>query len=276
MASTTPLSFHSQGQTTPDIDTKKHPPQHGTSWLKELKRNISLRHTDIPVIATCFSSGLCDSSTFNAWNTFVSMQSGNAITLALGASGQPISQPYSWLKSLVAIILFLIGCYFFSQSRRIHPHRRLTLAASFVLQAILIFVAAAIVQLHVVPSPSGYHQVDPADARYSELLPIGLLAFQSGGQIVTSRILGLDEVPTIVLTSLFCDLVIDPHVLAKDNVKRNRRVASAITLFAGGILGGWLGRSNVGMSAALWLAGAFKVAVALSWSLWKVEAEVSV
>lgn len=78
MASNTPLSVHYQGQTTPDIDTKKDPPQPGTSWLKELKRNISLRHTDIPVIATCFSSGLCDSSTFNAWNTFVSMQSGMA------------------------------------------------------------------------------------------------------------------------------------------------------------------------------------------------------
>jgi hypothetical protein len=59
-----------------------------------------------PVIATCFSSGLCD-STFKAWSTFVSMQSGmaasyprvtnplnsppgNAITLALGTSNQPV------------------------------------------------------------------------------------------------------------------------------------------------------------------------------------------
>jgi hypothetical protein len=134
----------------------------------------------------------------------------------------------------VAIIFFLIGCYFFSQSRRIHPHRRVTLAASFVLQAILTFVGAAIVQRHVVPSPSGYHEVDPADVRFIELLPIGFLAFQSGGQIGTSRILKLGEVPTIVLTSLFCDLVSDPHMLAKDNLRRNRRAASAITLFVGG------------------------------------------
>ncbi|KFY30889.1 hypothetical protein V493_01579, partial [Pseudogymnoascus sp. VKM F-4281 (FW-2241)] len=90
------------------------------------------------------------------------------------------------------------------------------------------------------------------------------------------HILELDEVPTIVVTSLFCDLVNDPHMLAKDNVKRNRRVASAITLFVGGIIGGWFSRSSVGMSAALWLAGAVKVAIALSWSLWKAKAEVSV
>ncbi|KFY64957.1 hypothetical protein V496_02907 [Pseudogymnoascus sp. VKM F-4515 (FW-2607)] len=262
MATEIPLSVYS-GQTTPDIDVQKRPPQRGTSWFEELKRDISLHHADIPLIATCFSSGLCDSSTFNAWNTFVSMQSGNAITLALGASNQPITQPYSWLKSLVAIILYMGGCYFFAQSRRIHPHRRLILAASFVLQALLIFVAAAIVQRNIVPSPSGYHQVDPADVQFIELLPIGFLAFQSGGQIAASRILKLDEVPTIVLTSLFCDLIIDPHLLAKENPKRNRRIASAITLFIGGITGGWLSRSSVGMSAALWLAGAVKIAIAL-------------
>jgi len=38
------------------------------------------------------------------------------------------------------------------------------------------------------------------------LLPLALLAFQFGGQIVTSRVLGFNEVPTNVLTSLYCDL----------------------------------------------------------------------
>lgn len=41
-----------------------------------LKRDISKDHTDIPIIACCFTSGLCDSSAYNVWNTFVSMQTG--------------------------------------------------------------------------------------------------------------------------------------------------------------------------------------------------------
>jgi len=127
-----------------------------------------------------------------------------------------------------------------------------------------------------VPSPSGLHELDPSDVRLIELLPIGFLAFQSGGQIVTSRILGINEVPTTVLTSLYCDLVSDPHMLAKDNVKRNRRVASAVTLLMGGIIGGWLSRSSVGMPAALWLAGAVKIAIAVGWVLWKAKVEVPV
>lgn len=201
---------------------------------------------------------------------------GNTIILALGASNQPVSQPYIWLKSLTAILFFLVGCYFFAQSRRIHPHRRFTLAGSFLVQAILIFVAAALVQRHVVPSPAGYQELDPGKVGFIELLPIGFLAFQSGGQIVTSRTLGINEVPTTVLTSLFCDLMSDPHMLARDNVKRNRRVASAVTLLLGGIIGGWLSRSSVGMSAALWLAGAVKVAIAVGWALWKAKDEVPV
>ncbi|KFX96430.1 hypothetical protein O988_05318 [Pseudogymnoascus sp. VKM F-3808] len=265
------------GQTTPDAaDAEKQSSKARPSWLAELKRDVSLNHTDIPVIASCFSSGLCDSSAFNAWNTFVSMQTGNTIILALGASNQPISQPYIWLKSLTAIIFFLVGCYFFAQTRRIHPHRRFTLAGSFLFQAILIFVAAALVQRHVVPSPAGYQELDHSKVGFIELLPIGFLAFQSGGQIVTSRTLGINEVPTTVLTSLFCDLMSDPHMLARDNVKRNRRVASAVTLLMGGIIGGWLSRSSVGMSAALWLAGAVKVAIAVGWALWKAKDEVPV
>lgn len=137
------------------------------------------------------------------------------------------------------------------------------------LQAILIFVAAALVQRGVVPSPKGLQELDPANVNLIELIPIGLLAFQSGGQIVTSRFLGLSEVPTIVLTSLYCDLVSDPHMLAKDNVKRNRRIASFVVLLIGGIIGGWLTRKPVGMAAALFLAGSVKVAIAVSFALWK-------
>ncbi|OBT61116.1 hypothetical protein VE03_10828 [Pseudogymnoascus sp. 23342-1-I1] len=40
---------------------------------KELKHDVILNHTDIPVIASCFSPGLYDSSAFNAWNSLAEM-----------------------------------------------------------------------------------------------------------------------------------------------------------------------------------------------------------
>ncbi|OBT58679.1 hypothetical protein VE04_01086, partial [Pseudogymnoascus sp. 24MN13] len=198
MASTDPqqqpslISATLPGETTPDVaDAEKQSPKARSSWLTELKRDVSLNHTDIPVIASCFSSGLCDSSAFNAWNTFVSMQTGNTIILALGASGQPVSQPYIWLKSLTAIVFFLVGCYFFAQSRRTTRTAASPSPPTFLVQAILIFVAAALVQRHVVPSPSGYHELDPGRVAFIELLPIGFLASASGGESVTVRTWGL-------------------------------------------------------------------------------------
>jgi hypothetical protein len=106
-----------------------------------------------------------------------------------------------------------------------------------------------------------------------ELVPLALLAFQSGGQIVTSQLLGFNEVPTTVLTSVYCDHASDPKVLASlnKNVKRNRRLGAITTLLIGGIAGGWLSRSSAHMSSALWLGGAIKIAIAVSWSTWKAK-----
>ena len=86
--------------------------------------------------------------------------------------------------------------------------------------------------------------------------------------MTTSRLLGFNEVPTTVLTSVYCDLSSDPRILRKDNVKRNRRAGAVLCILTGGIVGGWVSRSFAGMSTSLWIAAAVKMAIALSWSLW--------
>ncbi len=132
-------------------------------------------------------------------------------------------------------------------------------------------MAAALVEGGVVPQPVGVVTENGSTVSFIELVPLAFLAFQSGGQIVTSRLLGFNEVPTTVLTSVYCDLASDPKLLApfKKNVKRNRRTAAVITFLLGGIAGGWLSRSKAGMASALWLGGSIKIAIAASWSVWK-------
>ena len=197
---------------------------------------------------------------------------GNTIFLALGASNQPSDQPYLWVKSLTSIFCFLMGCLTFSKSRHIGPTARGTLALSFFIQACCIIVAAALVQSHVAPEPHGTVPL-PGGINFIEVLPIAFLAFQSGGQIMMSRILGFNEVPTTVLTSVYCDLISDPNILKKDNVKRNRRFGAVLMELIGGIMGGWISRSNGGMSVSLWIAAAIKLGIACSWSVWKPKAE---
>ncbi|KAF9875208.1 duf1275 domain protein [Colletotrichum karsti] len=242
-------------------------------WLRD---DVNVRYTDVPVLACCLVSGLCDSVAVNAAGVFVSMQTGNTIFMALGASRLPAGEPLLWLKSLSSIAAFWLGCFFFSKSRHIHPKRRSTLALSFALQASLVFVAAAFAQTRVV-ADFGMSSVEAGgdhEFKTSEdplvMVPLALLAFQFGGQIVTSRILGFNEVPTNVLTSVYCDLLSDPKLFAplKENPKRNRRFLAVVLLVLGGIIGGWLQRSRAGMPGALWISGAVKFFIALAWMAW--------
>ncbi|POS76261.1 hypothetical protein DHEL01_v205336 [Diaporthe helianthi] len=250
-------------------------------FMTRLCEEINPSHSDLPVLATCFVSGICDSVAFNACSVFVSMQTGNTIFLALGTANLPYAAENLWLRALVSIVCFWAGCFFFSQSRRIGSKRKATLAFSFFIQSAFILISAALAQSGAVPAfgmqslgtALAHERLASYETEAMTLVPVAFLAFQFGGQIVTSRILGFNEVPTNVLTSLYCDLFSDPLIIAPigENVKRNRRVVAVLLMVAGGIIGAWLQKSKAGMPAALWVGGAVKMLIAVSWLLWKVR-----
>lgn len=179
----------------------------------------------------------------------------------------------------MSIVAFWAGCFVFGQTRRIGNKRKGTLGLSFAAQSILILASAALSQSSAAPafamtllgSEAKQAVLRSHETDASSLAPLALMAFQFGGQIVTSRVLGFNEVPTNVLTSLYCDLLSDPLLFAPPagNVKRNRRVVAILLMLAGGIAGGWLQKSRAGMSAALWIAGAVKLVIAVAWVMWK-------
>jgi uncharacterized membrane protein YoaK (UPF0700 family) len=258
-----------------------------------LFRNVDLSLTSIPILFCCFCSGLIDSTVFNAWGVFATMQTGipslpmptsipntyvyisptgNTIILALGASKQPPGHPHAWLQALLAIVGFFLGSFFCSRfTNLLRPLRHVTLCLSFFIQCGLITTAAALVQGGVVPGIVGL------DRRGAEsfwtLLPLPMLSFQAGMQSVTARQLGLNEIPTTVLTSVYCDLGNDQELFAglRQNWKRNRRFGAVVGILVGGIVGGFLGKTSDGMPAALWMAAGVKGVISLSWLLWKTE-----
>ncbi|KAH7137831.1 hypothetical protein EDB81DRAFT_844273 [Dactylonectria macrodidyma] len=237
-----------------------------------------MHHADIPVCLCSLVSGLCDSIIFNASSVFASMQTGNTIFLALGTTSLPSNVPLMWLRALCSIVAFQLGVFCFAKTRHIKPRSNGTLGATFLVQATIIWIAAALAQSGVVPAfqslstAEDLHHHESMD--YSILGPIILLAFQFGGQIVCSRQLGFNEVPTNVLTSVYCDIFNDPNMLAKwtENPKRNRRISSVILMLLGGTIGAVLCRSSAGMSSALWIAGGVKFGISMAWFAWKPKA----
>ncbi|KAK6535075.1 hypothetical protein TWF281_006373 [Arthrobotrys megalospora] len=230
--------------------------------------------TSIPVLATSYVSGLTDSAAYNAWSCFISMQTGNTIFLGLGASHQPASKPFGWLSSLLSIGCFMLGVSTIAFcSRKVGATLRGTLVASFLFQATLIVVAASLVEGKVVPIPSREDE-EKASGRtpyyHISLLPLAFLAFQAAGQIVVSRSFGHNHIPSIVLTSLYSDLVADPLFFQPVNVKRNERIASAVLILTGAISGGWIMRES-SMAAVLWFAAAIKYAIMVGFIFWPAE-----
>ncbi|KAJ5339643.1 hypothetical protein N7541_011602 [Penicillium brevicompactum] len=242
-----------------------------SSVLQKWQQNLSTTHADLVCLLLCFLTGLCDSSAYNAWSCFLGMQTGNTIFLGLGASNQPSSKPWGWLKSLVSILSFFFGAMIFSISMRsVGALRRGTLFVSFLVQMLLIIIAVALIEADLIPHTSSDAALDGGPL-FLELIPIGLLAFQSAGGMTCSRALGYNEIPTVVLTSVYFDIASDPKITDKPtaNVKRNRRVGGVVALLIGAIVGGWLSRSSGGMESALWMAAGLKFVAAFGWLFWK-------
>ncbi|KAF2446532.1 hypothetical protein P171DRAFT_357602 [Karstenula rhodostoma CBS 690.94] len=221
----------------------------------------------LPLLLCCFATGLTDGTVYNAYGTFVSMQTGNTIFLALGTSGQN-NRPYGWARSLCSIGCFAIGCATFARLHKLIGGARLrrTVLFSFILQTACVIIAAIIIQSGTVDGHYPSNR-DPRDVNFTEMAVVALLSFQAAGQIVNSRGLGVSEVPTVVITSLVCDLVSDELLFAglTKNGKRNRRFIGFVLTLLGAIVGGWISKATGQVGPCLWFVVALKAFISLYW-----------
>ena len=266
---------HSNTQSTiPSIlpleKSKSSPTTPCSPLIASLGTPVSRRHTSHLIIVCCLITGLLDSTLFYGFGTFVSGQTGNTILFGLGASTAHVTErPYRWAKSLVAIISFALGCAAFSHATRaLGKLKRGTLILSFVFQAFVVLLVAIILQTEVVEGI--LHKVTK-EIDWRDCLPIALLSFQSAGQIVASRALGHDGIPTVVLTSMFHDIATDPDLLAWNNVKRNRRLGAFAATLLGALAGGFISISSGRMQSTLWVVGGLKLGIAGAWVVWPAE-----
>lgn len=229
------------------------------------------------------------------------MIQGNTIFAALGLGGLPYNaHDLQYVKSFIAIGSFCLGTMFFNILHRTptgfhnqpSSRRRVVFALSFLVQTLLILVAAALVtsgvvstQPFVVGQFSSGNESFEADAdhrNYRDFIPIILLAFEASGQVCLSRVLAVIELPTIVLSTLYHDWTADLLCTrnlwnqssgVKDFVfvqgrRQHKRLACIIALFMGGVVGGEMYKSDAGMAGALWFAVALKACIVVAFALW--------
>jgi hypothetical protein len=202
---------------------------------------------------------------------------------------------------LTSISAFCLGSLFFSALHR-YPNglanppvslRRLNLIVSFFVQTCFIVIATSLVTTHEVSnlpfSPgtfsSGSDKVSSSMVNFLDLCPIALISFQAAGQVTLSRLLGVIELPTIVLSALYHDVSADLYSIreswrksssvweffAVHEKRQEKRAVCIVAFFAGGIVGGEMYKSAAGMGSALWLASGLKFAIVVGWFFWRKD-----
>jgi uncharacterized membrane protein YoaK (UPF0700 family) len=188
---------------------------------------------------------------------------GNTIYLGLGIIAP--HEGFRWIKALASILSFCLGSFFFARFHRaFSPQKRWVLITSYLLQTLLIILAAVIVTVGDAVKENLHWQV---------LVPLAAVAFQSSGQAATSRALGFNGLTSVVLTSNYCDLFGDAKLFEWGNVERNRRMAAPVLLLGGACIGGVWAHSGVGLAGALWTAVGLKMMVVVAWVFWTAEVD---
>ncbi|KAJ5818988.1 hypothetical protein N7474_004579 [Penicillium riverlandense] len=231
---------------------------------RHLQSDLDPHRGDLLLLFCYIITGLLDSSAVFIWGSFVSMQTGNTVYFGLGLVG---TEDDRWIKSGVSIAGFCLGSLCFAAfHRHFAPRSRWVLCASFVAQLACVSIAAVIVTV--------YRPARDTPLSWLVLVPIALVAFQSSGQAVTSRVLKYNGLTSVVLTSVYCDLFSHPDLLSPkvfSNAEQMRRAAAVVCLLLGVVLGGLWAHSSVGMMGALWTAAVLKGLAIIGWLVWKED-----
>jgi Protein of unknown function (DUF1275) len=224
---------------------------------------------------------------------------------ALGLGGQPdTSHRQQYYKSLVSIGSFCFGTLVFNAIHR-YPtglknqptsRRRWVCVVSFLIQSIFIVIAATMVSVNLVSRipfrpgtfSSGTDPEDPenTETNYLDLVPIVFLSFAASGQVCFSRVLGVLELPTIVLSTLYHDFSADIYGIREawgnsatfsdfvfvQHRRQEKRLASILAFFVGAVTGSEMYKSRAGIAGALWMAAGLKLAMVFMFVVWKKDA----
>lgn len=232
---------------------------------KYLRTEVDRSRGDIVLLLCYVITGLLDSAAVFIWGSFVSMQTGNTVYMGLGISG--LDESNRWIKSLISISGFCIGSFCFAAFHRAFhppPRQRWMLSLSFAVQTVCLAIAATIVSIH--HDKPGNQTTKDESLNWKVALPMALVAFQSSGQAVTSRVLQYRSLISVVLTSIYCDLFSYPGLSDPDEW---RRLGAVVGFLLGTCLGGLWAKSEVGLSGALWTAVGGKGMISVAWLWWK-------
>ena len=217
---------------------------------------------EVELLFLTFATGIEDATTFSDFFCYTSNQTGNTVSLALGAAGVFPGNFYV-SNCAFSLCLFIVGCWIMGQTgNNVGSTRRLWVLISSLLQTVMVFAAATLMN-SVKLNPD--HPFGPTI--WSVL---ALLAFSGGGQVAMARGVRIPEISTANASLAIVDFLVDPNYLAKHNRSRNRRVSFLFMLAAGCFVGAYARRKS-NISITLMISGIVKLLVTVGFAFNKSE-----
>jgi uncharacterized membrane protein YoaK (UPF0700 family) len=260
-----------------DIDVKHELPEPATTPSSKrsigefMMEEIDGDQSTWQLTAFCFMTGWIDAVSFSAVFVWCAFQTGNTLqlSLALARLFQPGTNDTSFhepdKQALTSLLTFLFGAFVGRIGDRMGARTRKWLFYGTFLQALLTMGAAiAVWQSHQLSV--AVDRGTPAWTNARTFAALGLMSMSMGLQGIMGKRVNSQFATTIVLTTVWCELVADPKLFNfRHMVKtRDHKVLGIFALFIGGFTSRAI-LQTIGAESSLGIACGIRVLMAISW-----------
>ncbi|KAJ7669348.1 hypothetical protein DFH06DRAFT_181718 [Mycena polygramma] len=261
-------------ETTRDEEGAMAKPTRPTFW-QHLNTEVDPAQSTGPLSAFCFMTGFIDAISFTAIFVWCGFQTGNFAQLALAlarlweiapsGSGHDSSFHIADKQALTSLLSFNAGAFVGRLGDRMGPHKRHWLVLATSIQVLLTMAAA----LCIWKSGQGSIAAVRGDPSWTNALTFVALAFMSaslGVQGIVGKRLNTQFTTTIVLTTVWVELVTDPRLfnLRQKVITRDHKLIAAVALFVGALAGRAI-LAQIGAAGALGVGAGVRVLITLAW-----------
>ncbi|KAF8157070.1 hypothetical protein B0H34DRAFT_789590 [Crassisporium funariophilum] len=238
-----------------------------------LNADVDPSQTTAPLAMYCFMTGYIDVVSFSAIFVWCGFQTGNFAQLALALArlfeGAPSFRDHTFHRAdqqaLCSLIAFNMGAFIGRLGDRVGAHKRIWLIAGTFIQAVLT-MAGAIAFWKAGQDSIANQRDDPAWTNALSFVGLAFMSASLGVQGILGKRLNTQFGTTIVLTTVWVELMSDPRLFRfrQRVMTRDHRLIAAVALF----LGAFVGRAilgQLGTAATMGIGVGFRMFITFSW-----------
>ncbi|KAI0337654.1 hypothetical protein BDW22DRAFT_864793 [Trametopsis cervina] len=235
--------------------------------------DVDPERSTFPLAAYCFMTGFIDVICFSAIFVWCAFQTGNTVQLALalarlfnGPSGErDTSFHLADKQALTSVLTFIFGAFLGRIGDKIGAKSRLWLFLGTMLQALFTMAAALCIWKSGQPSIADVRS-DPAWSNALAFATVGFMSCSMGLQGIMGKRVNTQFATTIVLTTVWCELMADPKLFQLNRlvISRDHKVIGIVALFVGGFASRAILQS-IGSAGTLGVGCGIRVIIAFWW-----------